>query len=175
MHITEEALRRFGLDAAWWLVSPGNPLKAHGPAPLDARLEASRALMRHPKVKVTGLEARTGTRYTAETLRALKRLYPGVQFIWLMGADNLAQFDRWQEWRWILRNVPVGILARPGERLNARNSRAARIFRNSRLGEHESRLLGRGTPRGNGAGWCFVNVPMIGISSSGIRARGDWR
>lgn len=169
-HITLEALKRFDLDGIWWLVSPGNPLKPRGPAPLQARLEASRALMQHPRVRVTGIEARTGTRYTAQTLRALQGLYPGVRFVWLMGADNLAQLDRWQEWRWIMDNVPVGVLARPGERLEARNSRAARIYRAARLEEPESRLLGRsGAPA-----WCFVNVPLNGASSSEIRARGGW-
>tara|TARA_R110000868_G_scaffold69764_3_gene205203 strand:- start:135046 stop:135753 length:708 start_codon:yes stop_codon:yes gene_type:complete len=170
-HITREALKRFGLDSVWWLVSPGNPLKSHGPAPLETRLAASRALVQHPRVCITGIEARTNTRYTAETLRALRRMYPGVTFVWLMGADNLVQFDKWQEWRWIMENYPIGVLARPGERLGARNSRAARIFRSHRLKGRESRLLGRSTA----PAWCFVNVPMTEISSSVIRQRGDWR
>ncbi|QPM91866.1 nicotinate-nucleotide adenylyltransferase [Pseudooceanicola algae] len=170
-HITLEALKRFDLDAVWWLVSPGNPLKPHGPAPMQARLAAGRALMQHPRVHVTGIEARTGTRYTAETLRALKGLYPGTGFIWLMGADNLVQIDRWQEWRWIMNNVPVGVLARPGERLAARESRAARIYRGARLNERDSRLLGRhGLPQ-----WCFVNVPLVAASSSRIRETGGWK
>lgn len=94
VHITREALKRFGLDAVWWLVSPGNPLKTRGPAPLDRRMAAARAIMRHPRVEVTDIEARLGTRYTAETLAALFARYPGVRFVWLMGADNLASFHR---------------------------------------------------------------------------------
>ena len=114
VHITKAALKRFGLDHVWWLVSPANPLKKHGPAPLADRVLAARALMRHPRVTVTGIEAQLGTRYTAETLRALQGRYAGVRFVWLMGADNLAQFHRWQDWRWIMDHVPVGVMARPG-------------------------------------------------------------
>ena len=98
-HITREALRRFGLDRIWWLVSPGNPLKAHGPAPMAERLARARRVMPDPRVSITGLEAELGTRYTAQTLARLGALYPGVRFVWLMGADNLVQFDRWENWR----------------------------------------------------------------------------
>lgn len=171
VHITREALKRFGLDRVWWLVSPGNPLKARGPAPLDARLAAARALMRHPRVEVTGIEARLGSSYTADTLRRLQQVYPGTVFTWLMGADNLAQFDRWQEWRWILENVRIGVLARPDQRLPARASRAARIARAARLRDAESQALAGLAP----PAWCFVDMPMIDISSSEIRARGEWR
>ena len=169
-HITRTALKRFALDEVWWLVSPGNPLKAHGPAPLDRRLAAARALIRHPRVTVTDLEARLGTRYTAETLRHLLSRYPGVRFTWLMGADNLAQFHLWQDWRDIFAMVPVGVLARPGDRIAARLSPAARIFRAARLAPRASRLLSRAEP----PAWCFVNQPMLPVSSSAIRARGEW-
>src|SRR6056297_3236063 len=89
VHISREALKRFGLDRVWWLVTPGNPLKAHGPAPLQQRLEHARAVMHDPRVDVTGIEATLQTRYTAQTLKALQRHYPRVRFVWLMGADNL--------------------------------------------------------------------------------------
>lgn len=169
-HITREALKRFGLDEVWWLVSPGNPLKAHGPADMARRMDHARQVMRHPRVTITDIEARLGTRYTAQTLRALKRLYPGVQFVWLMGADNLVQFSQWQDWQWIMRNVPVGVLARPGQRISARGSKAARVFRFARMRRSACRELGDGpAPR-----WCFLNVPMRAHSSSEIRRRGDW-
>ena len=116
-HITREALKRFGLDAVWWLVSPGNPLKTHGPAPMAERLARARTVMHHPRVTVTDIEARLGTRYTAQTLRHIQRLYPAQRFVWLMGADNLAQFHLWQDWRGIMHRVPLGILARPGQRI----------------------------------------------------------
>ncbi|MBY6202781.1 nicotinate-nucleotide adenylyltransferase [Maritalea mobilis] len=169
-HVSREALKRFGLDRVWWLVSPGNPLKASGPAPLDRRLAAARALVRHPRIEVTGIEAHLGTRYTAETLERLGALYPGVRFVWLMGADNLAQFDRWQRWRWIMETTPVGVLARPGQRISARTAKAAQVYDWARLPASAAPLLGRAkTPA-----WCFLNLPMVDISSTEIRARGDW-
>ena len=170
VHITREALKRFGLDRVWWMVSPGNPLKAHGPAPLDQRMARARDVMQHPRVLITDIEAQLGTRYTAETLRALKKRWPGRRFVWLMGADNLAQFHLWKDWRWIMEHVPVGVLARPGDRLSARTSPAAKLYAPYRIPGRASHLLGRATA----PAWCFTNVPMIAQSSSAIRARGGW-
>ncbi|MCC5973988.1 MAG: nicotinate-nucleotide adenylyltransferase [Rubellimicrobium sp.] len=170
VQITSAALARFALDQVWWLVSPGNPLKAHGPAPLERRLAAASALMRHPRVHVTDLEAQIGTRTTARTLRWLVTRAPGVRFVWLMGADNLAQFHRWQDWESILHMVPVGVLARPGHQMAAQFSRAARMYRGARLPDHAARLLGRtATPA-----WCYVTVPMSPLSSTRLRAAGVW-
>ncbi|MCX7889209.1 MAG: nicotinate-nucleotide adenylyltransferase [Rhodobacteraceae bacterium] len=170
-HITREALKRFGLSRVWWLVSPGNPLKAEGPAPMADRIARARAVIGgHPRVFVTGLEARLGTRYTAATLAALRRLYPGVRFVWLMGADNLAQLHLWKDWDAIMRAVPIGVFARPGTRLAARGSRAAEEYARFRLPAEAAGLLARR----RAPAWCFVDVPMSGQSSSAIRARGDW-
>ncbi|WP_171175973.1 nicotinate-nucleotide adenylyltransferase [Ruegeria sp. HKCCD8929] len=170
VHITREALKAFGLDRVWWLVSPGNPLKERGPAPLAQRMAAARAVMRHPRVEVTDIEARLGTRATADTLAALRRMYPGVRFVWLMGADNLAQLHRWRNWRQIMESVPVGVLARPGDRISARMSPAARAYAPHRIDGQARHLLGRSAA----PAWCFVNVPMVDVSSTQIRARGGW-
>lgn len=167
VHISREALRRFGLDRLWWLVSPGNPLKPHGPAPLADRLTAARALVEHPRIVITDFESRAGTRHTAQTLDALRQSATGVRFVWLMGADNLAQFHRWKDWRRIMEGVPVGVLARPEHRISARLSPAARIYRHKQLPAHASHLLGRATV----PAWCFLNVPMVDVSSSALRAR----
>ena len=113
-HITREAMKRLGLDRVWWLVSPGNPLKANAPASMARRLARARALMQDPAVVVTDLEVRLGTRATVDTLRRLRAMYPGVRFVWLMGADNLVQFHRWSRWRQIMAMVPVAVMARPG-------------------------------------------------------------
>ncbi len=102
VHVTKWAMKAFGLDRVWWLVSPGNPLKPDAPAELDRRLAAARAIMRRPRVDVTDVEARMGTRYTAATLAGLRARYPGVRFVWLMGADNLAGFHRWDRWEEIM-------------------------------------------------------------------------
>lgn len=170
-HITREALRRFGLDRVWWLVSPGNPLKAHGPAPIARRMAEARRVMPDPRVDITDLEARLGTRFTAQTLRRVTALYPRVHFVWLMGADNLLQFDRWDNWRAILGLMPVGVLARPGARFVVRHARAARLYAPMRLPEAEARQLPFAAP----PAWCFLQMPMSDLSSSAIRAQGAWR
>lgn len=170
-HITRESLCRFGLDRVWWMISPGNPLKSRGPAPMAARLAEARRVMPDPRVDITDIEARLGTRYTAQTLKRLRVLYPGVHFVWLMGADNLLQFDRWENWRAILQMVPVGVLARPGARMAVRQARAARIFAGARLPLSQARALPLAAP----PAWCFVQMPMSDMSSSDIRARGVWK
>ena len=169
-HITREALKRLGLDRVWWLVSPGNPLKARQPAPMAQRMARAREVLEEdPRVVVSDLEARLGTRATVDTLTALKAQYPGVRFVWLMGADNLVQFHRWTRWRRIMALVPVAVLARPGSGLAGRLSVAARTYRGARVRRAEE-LAARGAP-----GWVFVNLPLHGASSSAIRARGEWR
>ena len=169
-HITREALKRFTLDQVWWLVSPGNPLKERGPAPIRQRMAAARNVMQHPRVFITDFEARVGTQYTAETLAELKARRPAVRFTWLMGADNLAQFHLWQDWTWIMENVPVGVLARPGDRIAARTSPAASRYDRFRLRGRASALLARSDP----PAWCFINLPMNAMSSTRIRESGKW-
>ena len=170
VRITVEALRRFRLDRVWWLVSPGNPLKARGPAGIEARMARARAVMRHPRVTVTDVEARLGTRYTADTLRRLRTLLPGVRLVWLMGADNMAQLHLWEDWRGIFGTVPVGVLARPGTRMAARMSPAAHAYRRWQLPEAGAAALATRRP----PAWCLVNVPMTDASSTAIRAAGGW-
>lgn len=169
VHITHEALRRIGLDRVWWLVSPGNPLKVRQPAPMADRVARARAILGNdPRVVVTDLEARLGTRATVDSLRKLQAMYPGVRFVWIMGADNLVQFHRWSRWREIMARVPVAVMGRPGAGLAARLSVTARACRGSEVGLPEV-LVRRKPPV-----WCFVNMPLHAASSSVIRARGEW-
>jgi len=114
--ISLAAIAALGLDEVWWLVSPGNPLKEKSGdmAPFAARFASARAMARHAPIRASAIELKLGTRYTIDTLRALTRLYPNKRFIWLMGADNLAQFDQWRDWRRIAREVPIAVVARPG-------------------------------------------------------------
>lgn len=168
--ITKSALRRFGLDRVWWMVSPGNPLKTRGPAPMVQRIARARLVMRDPRVVITGIERNLGTRYTAQTLRSLLAIYPGVRFVWLMGADNLAQFHQWQDWQWIMQTVPVGVLARPGSRIDGRMSKAAQVYDFAKLPARASHLL----PRMQAPAWCFLNIAMNDQSSTQIRARTNW-
>ncbi|HUF56263.1 MAG TPA: nicotinate-nucleotide adenylyltransferase [Thermohalobaculum sp.] len=169
-HITLWALRTLGLDRVWWLVSPGNPLKARGPAPLARRVAAAERVMRHPRVDVTGIEARLGSRFTADTVASLQRRYPGVRFVWLMGSDNMAGFHAWERWRWIMENVAVGVLARPGGQLKAGLSPAAEAYRRHRLPQGRARLLRTADP----PCWVLLTGPMLSHSSSEIRRRGAW-
>jgi nicotinate-nucleotide adenylyltransferase len=109
------AINALGLDEMWWLVSPGNPLKpSSGMAPLAARLASARKQARRSVIKATTIERNFGTRYTVDTLRKLCARYPKRRFIWIMGADNLAQFVRWRHWRTIARMMPIAVIARPG-------------------------------------------------------------
>lgn len=163
--ISKVALRRLKLDRVWWLVSPGNPLKPHGPGPLPQRMAAARRLIHDPRILVTDLEARLGLRMTADTLAALARLYSGVHFVWLMGSDNMVQFHHWDRWRQIAADVPIAVLARPGSRLAARQSVAALTLRAFRLPETRARALAtRATPA-----WVLLNLPMSGLSSTQLR------
>ncbi len=170
LHITRQALRRFRFNRVWWLVSPGNPLKARGPAPMARRLAACRALIDDDRIVATGVEAELGTRYTADTLAALRRLHPGLRFTWLMGADNLMTFHLWEDWRWIMETVPVGVIARPGAAAKARLAPAARAFRRHRLkGAEAARLSHARAPA-----WALVTGATSPASSTAIRERGEW-
>ena len=132
--ITLFAIDALGLDEAWWLVSPGNPLKPRaGMAPLAARVRSAQAMARRAPIRVTAIERELGTRYTIDTLRALKRRYPQRRFVWLMGADNLAQFHRWKDWRAIARTMPIAVIARPGYDDDAFASPAMAWLRRYRL------------------------------------------
>jgi nicotinate-nucleotide adenylyltransferase len=113
--ISLNAIEALDLDELWWLVSPGNPLKpAKGMAPLPARLASAQRMARRSPIRVTAIEAELGTRYTVDTLKKLVRRYPSRRFIWIMGADNLAQLPRWRDWRGIARLMPIAVIARPG-------------------------------------------------------------
>lgn len=129
--ISLAAIRALGLDEVWWLVSPGNPLKAAAKdmAPLAVRLASARAASRRAPIRATDIETRLGTRYTVDTLRNLTRTYPKDRFIWLMGGDNLAQFHRWRDWRSIARTMPIAVIARPGYEREARAGPAMGWFR----------------------------------------------
>ena len=169
VNITKAALTCFDLDEVWWLVSPRNPLKNASHASYSTRLEFASKIIQHPRLHVTGIERRIGTTYTADTLSALTHSFPKIQFVWLMGADNLAQFDQWQQWERIMHTVPVGILARPGNRLAPLSARAARIYRSHRLPMPQSRLLAKAQV----PSWCYVNLPMSYLSSSALRSGDD--
>lgn len=171
--IALEALRALRLDEVWFLVSPGNPLKpVAGMAPLAERLASARALANdHPRLRATAIEAALGTRYTADTLPALARRFPRARFVWLMGADNLAQLPAWRGWASIFRAVPVAVLARPAYSVKALAGKAARRFSTARRGPRIGpRLAGLEPPV-----WVFLHTRLHPASASAIReGRGRW-
>ncbi|MEM1362042.1 MAG: nicotinic acid mononucleotide adenylyltransferase, partial [Pseudomonadota bacterium] len=146
-------------------------LKAEGPAPMARRLATAKLLVTDPRIVVTDLEMCIGTRFTAQTLENLQSIYPGVAFSWIMGADNLAGFHRWERWPSIVARVPIGVLARPGVPIWTRTARAARLYRDARIKPAQSHLLARAVP----PAWCYLPMPMQDVSSTEIRDRGAWR
>jgi nicotinate-nucleotide adenylyltransferase len=131
-HASELAFKQLGLDYIWWLVSPQNPLKAtRDMASFGKRLQAAQQFNRHPRVIVTDIESRLGTRFTIDTIRTLKRRFPQLRFVWLMGSDNLVQIPRWRNWQAIFANLPITVIARPGTALAALSSKAATRFRSA--------------------------------------------
>lgn len=163
------ALKRLRLDRVWWLVTPGNPLKDNRALPpLDARLAQARAVADHPALLPTGLEAGLGTRFSYDTVAALVRRFPGVRFVWLMGADNLAAFHRWQHWREIAALVPIAIIDRPGCTFPAMASPAAQALARWRVPESEAAAL----PLLRPPAWVFLHGLKSPLSSTQLRAQG---
>src|SRR5579862_1956916 len=116
LYVSETALKRLKLDSVWWLVSPGNSFKEHaGMATLAARLESARQITAHePRVHVSALETALHTIYTIDTVKALRRRFPRIEFVWLMGSDNLRQFSHWRNWQALARLLPIAVVQRPG-------------------------------------------------------------
>jgi nicotinate-nucleotide adenylyltransferase len=118
-HAAETAKARLGLDQVWWMLTPQNPLKPQSSA-LNKRMDSAQRIARGYHAIVTDIESRLGTKFTYQTLRILKRLYPGVHFTLIVGADNLSNFKRWKNWREVARAVPIAVVARPGGRVRNR-------------------------------------------------------
>jgi nicotinate-nucleotide adenylyltransferase len=165
-------MRRLGLDRVWWLVTPGNPLKdTDGLTPLAQRVAAARALAHHPRIDVTDLEADLGTRYTYETIHYLVQRCPGVHFVWIMGADNLRHFHRWQRWRDIARLVPIAVVDRLGPSLYSAAGVAGNALAWARIPETAARSLpGRRAPA-----WLYLHGLKSPLSSTALRAARAWR
>ena len=164
--ISHIALRRLGLARVWWLVSPGNPLKSRRDlAPLERRLQLCRALVRDPRIIVTGLEAGLASTFTAATLAFLRQRHPRVRFVWLMGGDCLQDFHRWQHWREIFATLPVAVIDRPGTRLSGLAGPAARAMLARRWPEARVARLALARP----PAWTYLTGPLSPLSSTALR------
>ena len=166
--VIEETMRRLALDALWVLVTPGNPLKNHDDlAPLTERVAAARTLLADPRVKVTGFEAAHGFTYSWQTIRFLTTALPDRRFVWIMGADNLVDFHRWERWRDIAAMVPMAIYVRPGSGRRAPISQAASALARWRIDEDDAGRLASLPP----PAWVYLHGRQSPLSSSAIRAR----
>jgi nicotinate-nucleotide adenylyltransferase len=166
-HISLEALKRLGLDEVWWVVSPQNPLKSgDGMEPLATRLARAKQVAHHPRIRVEAPELLLGTRYTLDTVRELKRLYPHAHFVWLMGADILPQLVHWAGWRELFAAIPIAAFARPGWSYAALQSAAPQAFARYRLDAGQSRRLATATT----PAWCFIPSRLDSHSGTAIRA-----
>jgi nicotinate-nucleotide adenylyltransferase len=165
-HIAELALTRLGLDQVWLMVSPGNPLKSgDGMAAFPQRLAGAAAIGDGRRVIATGIEAAFGTRFSVDTLRMLRRRFPMIHFVWIMGADILTQLPRWKNWREIVRDLPLAVSPRPGYTRAALAGQAARCLRHGRRPAHEAPVLSRFR-----SGWVFLAAPQNATSATSIRA-----
>ena len=163
--ISLTALKRLGLDQVWWLVTPGNPLKSSAKADLVSRVQAAKTVARHPRIEVTGFSA--GSAYTIDLLTALKRRFPGVNFVWLMGADNLTEFHRWRDWEKIFALMPIAVLDRPGFRLKARAGKAAQRFAAYMVDDSDAGGLALLLP----PAWSILSHKLSPFSSTALRAK----
>jgi nicotinate-nucleotide adenylyltransferase len=167
------AIKRLKLDRVWWLVTPGNPLKDHGGLwDIDQRAEAARKMANDPRIDVTCLESVIGTRYTVDTITYLRRRAAGLRFVWIMGADNLAQFHRWQNWRRIASQVPIAVIDRPPQSFRALAAPAAQALARYRLPENRAGRLADHPP----PAWVFLTGMKLALSSTGLRnPDGSWK
>ncbi len=163
-HVARTALRRLGLDRVWWLPSPGNPFKPHRPAPIAARLAAIEALVPEPRHVASDYEARLGTNRTIELVAALQTAHPRVHFVWIMGADGLAELHQWAHWRDIVARIPICVVARPHEAVKARLSQAARMMARDRVLEIEASAL-----KTRHRGWTYLTEPLHPHASRVLR------
>lgn len=165
--VARTGLRALKLDRLWWLVTPGNPLKSHeGLVDLRLRMAAVDALARDPRMVATAFESELGTPYTSATIGFLLSRYPQTKFVWVMGADNLAEFHHWRRWRDIAENLPLAVVDRPGWRFQALASPTARAFAPYRLYEQEAAILPELVP----PAWVFLSTRLSSQSSTALRA-----
>jgi nicotinate-nucleotide adenylyltransferase len=160
------AMKKLGLDAVWWMVTPGNPLKdTRHLSPLDKRISAVRAMTRHPRIYVTGFEADIGTRYTYDTIEYVLDRCPGVNFVWIMGADNLRHFHRWEKWRGIAQMIPFAVVDRLGPSLYAMGGTAGQALARYRIRESAARSL----PYRKPPAWVYLHGLKSPLSSTALR------
>ena len=170
LHLCDVAIKRLELDQVWWMVTPGNPLKDVSELPgLADRIRLCRDMVMDPRMRVTGFEARYKVRFTADTISLVQKLRPRQKFVWLMGADNLAGFHRWQDWRGIAASLPIAVIDRPGSTLAYLSARAAIALSRYRIDEDDASLLAAMKP----PAWTFLHGPRNPLSSTILRRKNE--
>ncbi len=166
LHIAKAALTRLRLHQVWLLVSPGNPLKRGSDMmPEAARLASARRIADGRRIVATDIERHLHTRYTVDTLAALRRRFPRARFVWLMGADNLVQFPQWRGWRAIARNTRFAVMPRPSYNHAALAEQAARRLRASRIPARQAPALANfAAPV-----WVFLEIRQNKLSATELR------
>lgn len=170
IHISNLAIKLFGLDEVWWLISPGNPLKNEKPASYKERSGKAVAIIKNPKIKISDFEYQYGINHTCDTIRILKQQFPSHRFVWLMGSDNLVQIAHWRNWDFIFDNIPIGVLSRNDFDVPGLASKAACTYSKSYIPTSMARMIVYQDP----PAWTLVKTPKINISSSKYRAKGLW-
>jgi nicotinate-nucleotide adenylyltransferase len=169
--LTNEAIKRLKLDAVWWLVSPLNPLKSNeGMATFEQRLNSARQIASTKNIFVTAIEQELGTSYTSETVAQLKGSFPDINFVWLMGADNLSSIDRWKDWTKLVESVPIAVFDRAPYSMAASQSKMAIRYKRQRRKTNFEALVNDKTPS-----WAYVFMPRNPQSATALRKQGHWR
>jgi nicotinate-nucleotide adenylyltransferase len=165
LHISREALKRLNLDQVWWLVSPQNPLKPKkGMAPFPQRMATAKSIAKNKRILVTDIERRLGSARTAATIQSLSQRYPNINFVWLMGADNLAQIRLWWRWSNIFSDVRVAVFDRSPYSYGALASAAVHKFTQFRVGRPSAIWL-RPPPY-----WTYIRIRRHAASAAALRA-----
>lgn len=167
LHISVEAMARLGLDEVWWLVSPHNPLKsANDLADYETRVACAKTLTASlPFIYISTIEAEKHWRYSIDSVRGLKHLYPKIEFVWLMGADNLVHFHCWRAWQILASTLPIAIFDRAPFTFSPLASRFCIRFAKRRIKEHLSLTL----PAKQSPAWCFIHMPRHPLSATFLR------
>lgn len=166
VHISQQAIKRLGLDAVWWLLSPQNPLKPQkGMAAYDKRAaHAENILMNEPRITLSHFESEHGLQYTCDTVQRLQRIYPEHRFVWLMGADNLHGFHRWRNSNTIAQTLPICVFDRAPFSFSALASRTAKRYAKARVSP--ARLVQCSAPA-----WCYLFIPRHAASATALREK----
>lgn len=167
LNLCDLALKKLELDQIWWMVTPGNPLKDTSELPsLSHRIKLCQEIVSDRRIRITGFEAKHKVRYTADTVKLVKRLRPRLNFVWLMGADNLAGFHNWQDWRGIAELLPIAVIDRPGSTLSYLSAQAAIALSRYRIDEEDASMLADL----DAPAWTFLHGPRNSLSSTKLRA-----